>query len=75
MLCPNCGSQNGFIAKFCQCCGKDLRATSMASASRRSYAGFGRRFAAYLQDNALVYMGMGLSIFVLDLIFAPTAVG
>jgi predicted amidophosphoribosyltransferase len=26
MLCPNCGSQNDFIAKFCQNCGKDLRA-------------------------------------------------
>ena len=47
----------------------------MASTSRRSYAGVGRRFAAYLLDNALVYMDMGLSLFVLGLMFAPPAVG
>lgn len=81
MLCSNCGNQNGFIAKFCQSCGKDLRftptapGTSAPTAPRRSYAGFWLRFAAYILDNALVYIGTGLSLFVLGLMFAPPAVG
>jgi uncharacterized RDD family membrane protein YckC len=60
MLCPNCGTLNIDIAKYCQRCGKEIAmaapetAPVIAAQPVRAafvYAGFWRRFGAVLIDT------------------------
>jgi|WetSurMetagenome_2_1015567.scaffolds.fasta_scaffold10496_7 uncharacterized RDD family membrane protein YckC len=69
MFCPNCGTQNDDQAIFCKSCGASLKAaappvqpavtansipTSPVISTTITYAGFWKRFAAYLIDYLII---------------------
>jgi uncharacterized RDD family membrane protein YckC len=62
VFCPKCGAANDDQATFCRICGADVPASAVADAGQAAatapavrYAGFWRRFAAYIIDAALVW--------------------
>jgi uncharacterized RDD family membrane protein YckC len=57
MYCSQCGTQNSDEAKFCQNCGAPLAVTAPAAAPATltvHYAGFWRRFVAYIIDRLIL---------------------
>ena len=77
MYCQKCGAQNDDQAAFCDKCGTTLQKASPATTTSAAalpaavqYAGFWRRFAAYIIDglimapiNFLVQLPLGISPF------------
>jgi len=63
MFCTQCGTQNPDDAKFCHNCGNRLVAEGVVTAVQ--YAGFWRRFVAYVIDRLI----LGIPSFVLVLVF------
>jgi uncharacterized RDD family membrane protein YckC/Tfp pilus assembly major pilin PilA len=56
MYCSNCGKETPSEAKFCAHCGAPLAPGAAAIVSNFSiYAGFWRRFAAFIIDSVAVY--------------------
>jgi uncharacterized RDD family membrane protein YckC/Tfp pilus assembly major pilin PilA len=56
MYCSNCGKESPSEAKFCAHCGVSLAPGAAAIVSNFSiYAGFWRRFAAFIIDSLAVY--------------------
>ncbi len=64
MFCPACGQESPESARFCQYCGQLLAAGPQAGTSEPAatpqppirYAGFWRRFFAYVLDGILVFV-------------------
>jgi len=62
MFCPKCGRRNDDQARFCQACGANLQTIPVepnvqqivVTSSAVAYAGFWRRFAAYVIDYILI---------------------
>jgi len=57
MFCPRCGQTNETAARFCQACGNDLigaKPVSPRAASAAGYAGFWKRFVAFLIDCVIL---------------------
>jgi len=70
MFCTQCGTQNSDDAKFCHNCGNRLVADSTATSMQ--YAGFWRRFVAYVVDRLI----LGIPSLILVLVFiVPSIVG
>lgn len=70
MFCTQCGTQNPDDAKFCHNCGKGLVAEGAVKPV--DYAGFWRRFVAYVVDRLI----LGIPSFVLVLVFiVPSIAG
>lgn len=70
MYCTQCGTQNPDDAKFCSDCGNRLIAESTNIGTQ--YAGFWRRFVAYVIDRLI----LGTPSFILVLVFiVPTIAG
>jgi uncharacterized RDD family membrane protein YckC len=81
MFCPNCGTQNDDQAIFCKSCGASLKAAAppvqpavtantiptSPVISTITYAGFWKRFAAFLID----YIILGAVFSILALAFIP----
>ncbi len=72
MYCSQCGSPNPDDAKFCARCGASLQTlgnvpllpvTAMPAAKSVEYAGFWRRFVAYVVDRVII--GVPFSIIIL----------
>lgn len=59
MYCPKCGTLNPENSKFCSSCGLQLDSIEL-SVRNFYYAGFWRRFAAFLIDAVIV--GAGVSV-------------
>lgn len=61
MYCPKCGAENPDDAKFCSECGSQLKSgiTTAPEPEKEltNYAGFWRRFAAYLIDSIILSIG------------------
>ena len=61
MYCPKCGAENPDDAKFCSECGSQLKAgiTTVPEPEKEltNYAGFWRRFAAYLIYGIILTVG------------------
>ena len=62
MLCPKCGADNNDQATSCQSCGADVPSSAVAGVGQAAdaapnvrYAGFWRRFAAWVIDAAVVW--------------------
>ena len=67
MFCPDCGQDNPGEAGFCRACGAALEIPSMAepvgteaAVALGNYAGFWIRFAAWLIDTVIVWVGVGI---------------
>lgn len=54
MYCSRCGKPNADDAKFCQTCGAPLAGEATPATPTTQYAGFWRRFVAYLIDNLIL---------------------
>ena len=62
MSCPNCGKENDDQARFCQACGAQLQTDAtgpsiqqtVSSSGTVAYAGFWRRFAAFIIDGIIL---------------------
>jgi uncharacterized RDD family membrane protein YckC len=62
MYCTQCGTQNPDDAKFCHHCGHQLAADSTALSTQ--YAGFWRRFVAYVIDRLILGIPSGILVLV-----------
>jgi uncharacterized RDD family membrane protein YckC len=60
MFCPRCGQSNEAAARFCQSCGSDLTAPAPVAKRSDHYAGFWKRFAAFLIDCVILSLATGL---------------
>lgn len=56
MYCSNCGSQNDDNSVYCNSCGSTISAG-------HEYAGYWRRYGAYLLDLVLIYIGFFIVLF------------
>jgi uncharacterized RDD family membrane protein YckC len=70
MYCSQCGTQNPDDAKFCHNCGKGLRVEAVDTTVSAAYAGFWRRFVAYIIDRLLLAIPSGI----LALVFIVPAI-
>lgn len=57
IYCPRCGKENDVIARFCQSCGATLPTDARIF---KGYAGFWKRFAAFIIDFIVVSVGVGI---------------
>ena len=75
MFCPDCGQDNPGEARFCRACGAALEVSSRAglvgteaAVALVAYAGFWIRFAAWIIDSVIIWIGTAvlsaLSLFV-----------
>ena len=67
MFCPDCGRDNPGEARFCSACGAALEVSSLAepvgpeaAVAPMEYAGFWIRFAAWIIDTVIVWLGIGV---------------
>ena len=67
MFCPDCGQDNPDEAGFCRACGAALEVSSLAepvgieaAVTVVDYAGFWIRFAAWIIDSVIVWIGIGV---------------
>ena len=81
MYCPNCGTRLETGQRYCSNCGTDLTAADVLPASPEGrftgeYAGFWRRFAAYIIDYfVLGAVNLVLYFFVWIIAFAAVSAG
>jgi uncharacterized RDD family membrane protein YckC len=60
MYCSRCGTQNADEAKFCQTCGVPLTSAAAPGTPAVQYAGFWRRFLAYIIDGLILSVPNGI---------------
>jgi uncharacterized RDD family membrane protein YckC len=61
MFCPACGRESSKSAAFCQSCGQSLQWTPSTRPASAHFAGFWKRFVAYLLDFVIVlFLGMAI---------------
>jgi uncharacterized RDD family membrane protein YckC len=70
MYCAQCGTQNPDDAKFCHNCGNRLVAEGAVTSVE--YAGFWRRFVAYVIDRLILGIPSGILVLVF---IVPSIVG
>ena len=64
MFCPDCGRDNPAEARYCGACGAALEVSSLAepvstaAVALVDYAGFWIRFAAWIIDTVIVWLGI-----------------
>jgi len=63
MYCSQCGAQSPDDSKFCPNCGKNL-APLAASVAHVEYAGFWRRFLAYMVDRLILGIPLGIIVLI-----------
>lgn len=68
MFCPNCGNQTNSNANFCSSCGTNVTLSPNYQALAKDfgytpYAGFWKRFVAYMLDTMLISIVSGIVIF------------
>jgi uncharacterized RDD family membrane protein YckC len=78
MYCPNCGNQNDDQANYCKVCGTSLRITDTDQTAPPTlstglplvtYAGFWRRFGAFLIDQIIIGIGAFIIGFILGFLY------
>ncbi len=67
MFCPDCGQDNPGEARFCSACGAVLEVSSLTepvgtetAVAPVDYAGFWIRFAAWIIDSVIVWIGIAV---------------
>ncbi|HHW42039.1 MAG TPA: zinc-ribbon domain-containing protein [Syntrophomonadaceae bacterium] len=67
MYCPECGVQNPDVANYCSRCGCQLRSGAVAASEEKAvnYAGFWRRFVAYVIDIIVLSCGRWIIGFII----------
>ena len=67
MFCSRCGTQNADEAKFCQTCGVPMTSAAAPGTPAVLYAGFWRRFVAYIIDGLILSVPNGILVAIFGL--------